>query len=191
MAKQVGPIYYEGTIGDIVFYQMDGEYYARFKGNYKSRKQMQRNPRFERTLHYSKQFGKSSTTASWVYQRHLPKELMSRDVWNTFISKASRLRNNGRSEKEIKEALIQYCEQLIQGTEAAKQSPLLKPETTTPRTSERRTSELDSKPEATTSGTSERRTSELNYKPETLKLETRSYPIPNPQLQVPPLSSSQ
>jgi hypothetical protein len=141
MAKQVGPVYYEGTIGDIVFYQMNGEYYARFKGNYKSLKQMKRIPKYQRVVRNTKHFGESSSIASWIYHRHLPKELKSRKAWGRFSSLSSRLRYQGKSEKDIKAALLQLCEQLT--TEATTQPiAVRKPETmTTLGTSERRTSE--------------------------------------------------
>jgi hypothetical protein len=128
MAKQVGPVYYEGTIGDIVFYQMNGQYYARFKGNYKSLKQMKRIPKYQRVVRNTRHFGESSSIASWVYQRHLPQELKSRTAWGWFSSLSSRLRYQGKTDKEIKEALLQLCEQLtIEATS-------LKPETKKPET---------------------------------------------------------
>lgn len=124
MAKQVGPLYYEGTLGDIIFYQVNGQYYARFKGTYKSRKQMQRIPKYKRTLHYARQFGKTSSLASWVYQRYLPEALRKQGVFGKFSGKATRLRHSGKSDKEIKEALIEYCEQLTQEAAAAKQATI-------------------------------------------------------------------
>jgi hypothetical protein len=203
MAKQVGPVYYEGTIGDIVFYQMNGQYYARFKGNYKSLKQMKRIPKYQRVVRNTKHFGESSSIASWIYHRHLPKELKSRTAWGRFSSLASRLRNGGKPEKEIKAALLQLCEQLtLEAVAATKHVDVMQSEITTPGTSERRTSEHTVK--------------QARYLPSPILKEPKSKPslfaIPNPtavicqpttvnyqrphsllnsQIKIPPLSSFQ
>lgn len=38
MAKQIGPVFITGTIGDICFYKMDGQYYARMKSSLSSKR---------------------------------------------------------------------------------------------------------------------------------------------------------
>jgi hypothetical protein len=177
MAKQVGPVYYEGTIGDIVFYQMNGEYYARFKGNYKSLKQMKRIPKYQRVVRNTRHFGQSSSIASWVYQRHLPKEVKSRKAWGQFSSLSSRLRYQGKTDKEIEQALLQLCNQLIQEAAAA----LQKLETTKPETTSG-TSELK---------TSERKATQARYLPSPIPKTSRPkallFAIPSPP-QRPPLT---
>jgi hypothetical protein len=190
MAKQVGPVYYEGTIGDIVFYQMNGEYYARFKGNYKSLKQMKRLPKYKRVVENTKHFGHASSLASWIYQRHLPKELKSLRAWGQFTSKANRLRREGKTDKEVKEALIQLCEHLTLEAEAAQQATLLKP----------RTKKSEAGIIGTVNfGTSEPASKQARYLPSPIAKTPSAKPslfaipippMPNPQFQISPLSSS-
>src|SRR5438552_1929470 len=51
MAKQVGPLFITGTIDGIIFYKLNGQYYMRSKGDYRSGKQMRKDPRLKRSCH--------------------------------------------------------------------------------------------------------------------------------------------
>ena len=113
MAKQVGPNYLVGTIGDIVYYKMGDNYYSRFKGNYLSRKQMQRIPKFKHTLQLSSQFGKAAKLAGWVYVRYLTKEVREKGLIGKITGMAVRLLNAGKTEEEAKVELITHCQSLV------------------------------------------------------------------------------
>ncbi len=66
MAKQTGPVKIVGTIGNICFYEMDGEYYARLKSSLKG-KRVKKDPAFQLTMMYAGWLAKASKIASVVY----------------------------------------------------------------------------------------------------------------------------
>ena len=72
MAKQTGEFKITGTIDDVTYYQMEGQYYARKKSCLKGER-VKRDPRFKRTMQSARRFGRGNQLASKVY-RSLPRQ---------------------------------------------------------------------------------------------------------------------
>ena len=72
MAKQCGPIPIVGTVGNLTYYKMMGEFYVRMKTSL-DRKRIKRDPAFARFRAHGQLFGQASRIASNLY-RMLPKE---------------------------------------------------------------------------------------------------------------------
>jgi len=68
MAKQTGKVQITGKIGNIIYYKMNGKYYAREKSSL-SGKRVKRDPAFRRTMEFAKLFGLASKIASEVYRK--------------------------------------------------------------------------------------------------------------------------
>jgi hypothetical protein len=67
MAKQVGLIKLEGVFGDVLFYKMEGQYYARMH-NPVSKKKFWKHPAFEGSRRSSERLTRGSKLASQVYR---------------------------------------------------------------------------------------------------------------------------
>jgi hypothetical protein len=67
MAKQVGPIFIKGTIGNITFYEMNGKHYSRRKSSL-SGNRVKTKPEFENTRRYAGYMKCASQMASAVYR---------------------------------------------------------------------------------------------------------------------------
>ena len=67
MARQAGPIYVSGTIDQLTFYRMQGEYYVRRKSSL-TRAQFRKWSAFARSRLAAARFGAGSALASAVYQ---------------------------------------------------------------------------------------------------------------------------
>jgi len=65
MAKQVGPIFILGSLGDFSFYKSGGEYLVRQKGG-PDRKKILHSPRFARTRENLTEFGACSKTGAFL-----------------------------------------------------------------------------------------------------------------------------
>jgi hypothetical protein len=72
MAKQIGHIKIIGTIDNLTFYEMDGEYYVRMKSSLTG-KQFKTKKCFERSRRSAARFGAGNKIAGEVY-RSLPDE---------------------------------------------------------------------------------------------------------------------
>ena len=72
MAKQTGTIKISGTIGDICFYRLHEEHYARTKSSL-SGKRVKHDPAFKGTMKYAALLACASKIASVIYKR-LPEE---------------------------------------------------------------------------------------------------------------------
>ncbi len=103
MAKQIGPIKLRGCYGNICFYKMDGEYYARQKSSL-DRKRVKRDPAFRETMRYSGIFGRASKLASAVYKTLLQEEKAS-GLFKSLTGRAMQLLSGGKTEKEVLEVL--------------------------------------------------------------------------------------
>jgi hypothetical protein len=115
MAKQCGPVYLEKTIDDLVFYKMQGEYYARAKSSLTA-KRVETNEKFVRTMYSANRMARASQIASAIYQALPPgwrqfwmyrsftgeafmllkTELYTQDevktlLWNTYVEHWNRL----------------------------------------------------------------------------------------------------
>ncbi len=103
MAKQTGPVKLRGCYGNICFYKMDGEYYAREKSSL-DRKRVKRDPVFAETMRYSGIFGRASKLASAVYKT-LPQEEKAPGLFKSLTGRAMQLLSGGKTEKEVLEVL--------------------------------------------------------------------------------------
>jgi hypothetical protein len=99
MARQIGDIKIRGTIGDVTFYRMDGEYYARMKSSLTAKK-VKTHPHFALTRMYAKWLGEASKLASEVY-RTLPKDERKYAVFCRLKTVAHKLVKEGVVREEV------------------------------------------------------------------------------------------
>ncbi len=99
MARQIGPYYITGTIDDICFYQLDGQYYARLKSSLTG-KRVKTDPRFARTREYAGLLAKASSLASAVY-RSLPAHTRNRQLYQRLTGQVMQLLKDGKADNEI------------------------------------------------------------------------------------------
>ena len=105
MARQAGPIYLIGTIDDITFYKMEGEYFARKKSSL-DRRQFRTDPRFARSRQAAHTFGEASQLASAIYWQ-LPKAQRGKGVVNRLTGQVGALLRKGHTPEEVKIILLQ------------------------------------------------------------------------------------
>ena len=105
MARQAGPLYLTGTIDDITFYKMEGEYFARKKSSL-DRRQFRTDPRFARSRQAAHTFGEASQLASAIYGQ-LPKEARGKGVVNRLTGQVGKLLRKGHTPEEVKTILLQ------------------------------------------------------------------------------------
>lgn len=103
MAKQVGPVFITGTIGDICFYRMDGVYYARMKSSLNS-KRVKKDPKFRRTMEYAGLMGQASKIAAGVY-RLLPEDKRKHTLYRAMTGQALRMLKDGMEADVVKAQL--------------------------------------------------------------------------------------
>jgi len=103
MAKQIGPTKITGTIHNICFYKMEGQYYARQKSSLTG-KRVKKDPAFAGTIRSAHLLGKSSKLASLI-KRTFPKEEQSMELFRMLTGKVMRLMKEGIGEEEIKTKL--------------------------------------------------------------------------------------
>ena len=89
MAKQTGAVKISGTIGDICFYRLYEEHYARTKSSLPG-KRMKHDPAFKGTMKYAALLACASKIASVIYKR-LPVEQKSRKKYQAMTGEAMRL----------------------------------------------------------------------------------------------------
>jgi len=107
MAKQIGIFKIIGTIGDITFYEMDGQFYARKKSSLDG-KRVKKDPRFRRTMEEAIAFGNASAATREVYWA-LPAE---QRVHGAYGRLTGRMRRMMRAGKTAKEAQLQLLREL-------------------------------------------------------------------------------
>jgi hypothetical protein len=104
MAKQVGHILLERrTIGDLVFYKMDGQHYVRLKSSLTG-KRVKTSPRFRRTMFYASLMGRASKIGSLIYKA-LPENWRQFWMYRAFTGEALTMLKEGKNEEEIKNFL--------------------------------------------------------------------------------------
>jgi hypothetical protein len=115
MAKQIGPVKVVGTIGNICFYKMGDEYYARLKSSLTG-KRVKKDPRFKRTMEFASFLTIAAKIASEIYST-LPKQ---RGLYRKMVGMAMQLLKLG---VEREETVLQLKEILAAATlkEAAAQ----------------------------------------------------------------------
>lgn len=118
MAKQTGPVKLEGTIGNICFYKMGDEYYARLKSSLKG-KRVKKDPRFRRTMEFAGMLKQASRIASGCYAC-IPKEEREHAMYRALTGMAMQMLKVGISPEEITAALTPAeAEVTMAGTEVA------------------------------------------------------------------------
>ena len=104
MAKQIGIFKIIGTIGDVTFYEMDGQFYARKKSSLDG-KRVKKDPRFKRTMEEAIGFGKASTAAQAVYWA-LPEEMRVHGFYGRLTGRMRKLMRAGRTAQEAQLQLL-------------------------------------------------------------------------------------
>jgi len=108
MAKQTGIFKIIGTIGDVTFYEMDGEFYARKKSSLDG-KRVKKDPRFRRTMEESIEFGKASAATREVYWS-LPVEMRVHGAYGRLTGRIRKMMRAGKTPKEAQlQLLFELC----------------------------------------------------------------------------------
>ena len=109
MPKQCGPLFITGTIDDVCFYKMQGEYYARMKSSL-TRKRVLKDPKFQLTRVHAALLGEASKIASRVY-RLVTGERKKHTLYREITGKAIYLLREGKDTETIFQLLSeQYPE---------------------------------------------------------------------------------
>jgi len=88
LAKQSGTVFFEGTIDDLTFYKMNGNYYVRRKSRFTG-KRVKKDPQFENSRRNASWFGLSAKLASKVYKL-LPNESKGHGIISDITAMANR-----------------------------------------------------------------------------------------------------
>ena len=96
MAKQVGPIFLERTIDNIIFYKMDGKYYVRMVPGFPD---IRRSPRFRGTMRSARRMGRASKIGAALYAE-LPGGLKQFSQYRVLTGAAFHLLKAGKTEEE-------------------------------------------------------------------------------------------
>jgi hypothetical protein len=108
MAKQIGFLKIIGTIGEITFYEMDGEFYARKKSSLDG-KRVKKDPKFKLTMEEAIGFGKASAATREVYWA-LPAGLRGHGVYGKLTGRMRKLMREGRTAEEAQlQLLYELC----------------------------------------------------------------------------------
>src|SRR4051812_2717720 len=113
MAKQVGPHYIQGKIGNYAYYKLGEDWIVRLIGSV-SGKAFWKHPNFGLVRLNVGYFGQSSKLASPIYST-LPKQLRNRqNVWYPLKEKARKMLRQGKTIDEIMPVLLEtMIEKLI------------------------------------------------------------------------------
>ena len=108
MARQAGPHFFVGTIGELVFYKMNGNYYVRKKGKV-SKEKRKNSPRFSNSRRNSEWFSQASKKSSQFYRTVTR---VQREVWmhRKMVSMAVKMIRSGGTEAEIDAKLAEMVD---------------------------------------------------------------------------------
>jgi hypothetical protein len=125
MAKQCGPVYFEKTWDDLVFYKLCGEYYARVKSTLTA-KRVKTSAEFARTMYSANRMARASKIGSAIY-RALPPGWRQFWMYRSFTGEAFlMLKTELYTEGEVEQALRNsYVEYWNKWGEANKNNPAL------------------------------------------------------------------
>jgi hypothetical protein len=127
MAKQAGPFFFTGSIGDVILYKVGDQYLMRMKGSYNTKALQKPGARPLMQLK-QQEFGKASKLAKEVYWRQLPRDKRGRGVHNQLTKIARELLKAGKSEAEIKTELVPlYLGEPVAATPTAPAMPTEQP----------------------------------------------------------------
>lgn len=129
MAKQAGPIFFTGTIDDLIFYKLGDQYYVRRKGEPTSttKKKLKDKNSYPLLNRRKQEFGEASQLARAIYYQ-LPGKLRGHGIQQKLTGKVVRLMRKGMKEGEIEAFLLQ---QLLGATPTPDQPVPAKPKDTT------------------------------------------------------------
>ena len=105
MAKQTGPIKIEGTLGDLTFYKMNGEYYVKMKSVVNS-KVLKTHDKYALNRMHRARFGRAAKLVKEVYRR-FPKDMRVHGLFGRMVGVACRLLKANTSEEAIKMELLE------------------------------------------------------------------------------------
>ena len=106
MAKQAGFIFITGCIGNICFYRLYNEYYARMKSSL-SEERVKRDIAFRNTMQYAEWMAAASKIGSEMY-RSFPKERKCRKIYQQLTGKALKMLRDGWRAEDISKALKEF-----------------------------------------------------------------------------------
>jgi len=115
MAKQIaGLCFLEGTIDDLTFYKMDGQYYVRVKSSLSSQR-VKTSPEFKWTMIYARLLARASKIGSAIY-KELPPGWRQFWMYRSFTGEAfTLLKENPYTDDQVKQLLwkcyVEYWEQ--------------------------------------------------------------------------------
>jgi hypothetical protein len=103
MGKMAKGIHFTGTIGNISYYEIDGQTYVRIKSSL-TRERVLKDKKFEKTRKYAGDLGRASRIGSAVY-RALPADIKGRWIFRAITGEAASLLYEGKSEQEVRNIL--------------------------------------------------------------------------------------
>ncbi len=115
----MGPYKITGTIDNICFYEMDGQYYARQKSSLTG-KRVKKDPAFGRTMQNASLFGRASSLASQI-KRSYPKAEQNREFYRQLHREVLDLLKEEIAEEEIRQRLSFICKEETTATVDVKQ----------------------------------------------------------------------
>jgi hypothetical protein len=99
MAKQPGILKITGTVHNLCFYKLAGEFYARSKSSLSGRR-VKKDPAFAETMKYATMMAKASVIASGIYST-LPSDKKSRSVYQQLTGRVIKMLRQGIPEDQI------------------------------------------------------------------------------------------
>jgi hypothetical protein len=99
MAKQMGTVFFSGTIDNLTFYYMNGKPYVRQKSCLTG-KRVKKDPQFENTMRNANWHGRGTQLAAPVHNS-LPKEMRLQGLMGKMGAWAAKLIRKGLSEADI------------------------------------------------------------------------------------------
>ncbi|HYH15218.1 MAG TPA: hypothetical protein VD794_08360 [Flavisolibacter sp.] len=109
MAKQAGPIFFVGTIDDLVFYKLGDQYYVRRKSEPTAgvKKRLKRKDVYP-VMHMRRdEFGRASRLAKAVY-RTLPRRKRKHGLYGKLTGRAVKLLRHGMMPEAVKRLLLDW-----------------------------------------------------------------------------------
>jgi len=126
MAKQTGPILFEGTISNITGYQLNGKYFLKQKSAI-SKRRFKRDPRLANTRRNAAWFGQAVEYAKRVYYELSIDQRDQRKVWYPLRNRAQQLVRKGMGADEILRLLREEFILLIKNPKPPKPVPVKQP----------------------------------------------------------------
>ena len=105
MARQADAIGIVGTIGNVCFYKMWGNYYLRTKSSLKG-KRVKKSPAFKRTMEYAGWLSKASKIGSAIYNT-FPASIRKVAMYRAITGEAMQLFKTGKTGEEVRNYLWQ------------------------------------------------------------------------------------